>query len=180
MMRLRSASNWIISRFLREPSGSATVEFVVIVPVLFYLIFSIAEAGVLMTRSVMLDRGLDIAMRDIRLGLSPDATYDDIKDKICDAAFLLTTCDEDVLLELAPLPDAASFPVGGADCVDRTSDVEPTVTFDPGARSEIMFVRACIIVDPLFPGMGLGAMLPKDASGGYAIVTQTAFMNEPE
>lgn len=155
------------------------MEFCIIMPVLIYLMFSIAEAGVLMTRTVMLDRGLDLAIRDLRLGLTPGITHDQLKDKICDGAFLVSDCRTSVLLELTPVASAASFPSGAANCVDRTGNVAPTVNFVPGARSEIMFVRACIVVDPLFPGMGLGAILPKDASGGYAIVVQTAFMNEP-
>ena len=64
-------------------------------------------------------------------------------------------------------------------CIDRTEEVEPVINFNPGARSEIMFVRACVIVDPIFPGTGIGALLPVDRRGGYAIVTQRAFMNEP-
>jgi hypothetical protein len=163
----------------RDTSGNATMEFVVLFPFLMYMILSIGEAGVLMTRTVMLDRGLDIAIRDLRLGLTPGVTHDDIKQQICDAAFLLGECEDVVLLELLPLPNAASFPAGGANCIDRTSEIEPTITFTPGARSEIMFVRACLIVDPVFPGMGLGAMLSTDASGGYSIVAQTAFVNEP-
>jgi hypothetical protein len=129
---------------------------------------------------VMLNRGLDIAIRDLRLGLTPSVTHDQFKAKICDGAFLLSGCEEAILLELAALPDAASFPGGEANCVDRTEEIEPTIVFVPGAPSEIMFVRACLIVDPLFPGTGLGAMMPKDASGGYALIAQTAFMNEPE
>ncbi len=168
-----------LGAFWRDSSGNATMEFVVFFPFLMYMILSIGEAGVLMTRTVMLDRGLDIAIRDLRLGLTPGVTHDDIKQQICDAAFLLGECEDVVLLELTPLPDINSFPASGANCIDRTSEIEPTITFTPGARSEIMFVRACLIVDPVFPGMGLGAMLPTDASGGYAIVVQSAFMNEP-
>jgi len=168
-----------IGLYRRDDCGNATMEFCIIMPVLIYILFSLAEAGVLMTRTIMLDRGVDLAIRDLRLGLTPGATHDDIKNKICDGAFLLTDCRSSVLLELTPVASAASFPAGTANCIDRTSQVAPTVNFNPGARSEIMFVRACIVVDPLFPGMGLGALLPKDASGGYAIVVQTAFMNEP-
>ena len=168
-----------LGAFGRDTSGNATMEFVVLFPFLMYMILSIGEAGVLMTRTVMLDRGLDMAIRDLRLGLTPGVTHDDIKRQICDAAFLLGDCEDVVLLELSPLPDAASFPGGGANCIDRTSEIEPTITFTPGARSEIMFVRACLVVDPLFPGVGLGAMLSTDASGGYSIVAQTAFVNEP-
>jgi Flp pilus assembly protein TadG len=165
--------------FLRDSGGNATLEFLTLVPFLFYLIFSMGEAGVLMTRAVMLERGVNIAIRDLRLGLTPGITHDQLKDRICDAAFLLGGCREGLMLELTPLADVTAFPAGQTQCVDRTSEVEPTVNFVPGARSEIMLVRACVIVDPLFPGTGLGAMLPKDASGGYSIIVQTGFMNEP-
>lgn len=163
-----------------DTSGTATIEFVIVAPVLLYMIFSLGEAGVVMTRAAMLDRGLSIAVRDLRLGLTPGATHDAIKDKICEAAFLLGDCRDALLLELLPVPNVASFPGNAVNCIDRTSDVEPVTNFRPGGRSKIMLVRACVVVDPLFPGVGLGAMLPKDASGGYVIVAQSAFMNEPE
>ncbi|HUS54390.1 MAG TPA: TadE/TadG family type IV pilus assembly protein [Thermohalobaculum sp.] len=165
--------------FGRDCSGNATLEFVIIFPFLMFMILSIAEAGILMTRVAMLDRGVDIANRDLRLGLTPGITHDGLKTKICEAAFLLGGCNDAVLLELTPLATVAGFPTGGANCIDRTSEVEPAVSFTPGVPSEIMLVRACVIVEPMFPGMGLGAMLPVDASGGYAIIVQSAFMNEP-
>jgi hypothetical protein len=168
-----------LTAFGRDTSGNATMEFVVLFPFLLYMIFTIAEVGVLMTRTVMLDRGLDIAVRDLRLGLLPGATHDDIKTIICEGAFLLGECEDTVMLNLEPLTDYATFVSTGGDCVDRTSEIEPTTTFTPGAESEIMFVRACLVVDPLFPGSGIGAMLPKDASGGYRIIAKSAFMNEP-
>ena len=169
----RAAALW------REESGNATIEFIVIFPLLMYFIFSMGEIGVLMTRSMMLSRGIDIAIRDVRLGLTAGITHDDLKVQICDAAFLLGECEDVILLELSPMPNAGSFPTAAVSCVDRTSDVEPVINFNPGARSEIMLVRACLIVDPVFPGTGIGALLPKDASGGYSIVVQSAFMNEP-
>lgn len=166
--------------FCSDERGNATLEFVVVAPFLFYMLFAFGEIGTLMTRSAMLERGLRVAMRDLRLGNIPNPTAELIKQKICDAAFLLSDCEQALMLELTPLPNAASYPSGQVKCVDRTSDVQPVVTFNPGAPSEIMLVRACIVVDPLFPGTGLGAMLPKDASGGYALVARSAFVNEPE
>lgn len=164
--------------FAADQAGNATLEFAVLVPWLLYIIFSMGEAGTLMVRSVMLDRGLDIAVRDIRLGLPTRDSVDAIKARVCEGAFLLTNCEDSLLIELRPLNDLTAFS-GQANCVDRTETLTPTVTYTPGSNSEIMFIRACIIVDPIFPGMGLGAMLPRDASGGYAIVAQSAFMNEP-
>jgi hypothetical protein len=168
-----------LAAFWSDSSGNATIEFVIIFPALLFMIFSIAEAGVLMTRAVMLDRGLDIAIRDLRLGLTPGMTHEEMKRRICEGAFLLGECEDVILLELSPVVDAAGFPTGQVNCIDRTSEIEPVITFSPGGRSEIMLIRACLIVDPVFPGMGLGAMLPTDVSGGYAIMAQSAFMNEP-
>lgn len=165
--------------FLKNEDGNATLEFVVIFPFLTYLIFTLAEVGTLMARTVMLDRGLDIAMRDVRLGLTANPTVADIRRQICTAAFLLSECEETVLLELVPIVDPSSFPTTPVQCIDRTEEIEPATTFDPGVRSQIMYVRACIVVDPLFPGSGIGAMLPTEADGGYAILARSAFVNEP-
>lgn len=176
------ASSTAIARgraFLGDDTGNATLEFLVLFPFLMYMILSLGEVGTLMARAVMLDRGLNIAIRDVRLGLTPGITHDELKTKICQGAFLLTKCLDDVLLEMLPVANPASIPEGNVNCVDRTEQVEPVINFNPGGRSEIMFVRACVVVDPIFPGVGFGALLPVDESGGYAIVTQTAFMNEP-
>ncbi len=161
-------------------SGNATIEFVILFPFLMYMILSIAEAGSLMARSVMLDRGVELAMRELRLGLAPGITHDQMKQRICDGAFLIGDCTRAIQLELLPLSRAGGFLSGAANCVDRTGRIEPVVTFDPGSRGEIVLVRACLVVDPIFPGMGLGAMLPVDASGGVRLTAASAFMNEPE
>ncbi|NIQ96277.1 MAG: pilus assembly protein, partial [Desulfuromonadales bacterium] len=102
-------------------------EFTIIFPFLMYMILSIAEAGSLMARAVMLDRGVEIAMRDLRLGRVPGITHQEIKDRICDAAFLIGKCRGAIQLELAPLPSSASFPETGITCIDRTSEIQPVV-----------------------------------------------------
>lgn len=172
-----------LAAFWQDERGNATIEFVVLFPFVVFLIFSMAEAGVLMARTVMLDRGLDMAMREIRLGNAQGLGHDDIKALVCQEAYLLADCIESVLLELAPVGDVdtpgGGFPSTPIQCIDRTGNVDPVITFDPGSSDEIMYVRACIVVDPLFPTSGLGALLPTDASGGYAIIAKSAFTNEP-
>jgi hypothetical protein len=51
--------------------------------------------------------------------------------------------------------------------------------FNAGARSSIVYVRACFVVSPLTPGMGLAMALSKDATGAVRIVSKSAFANEP-
>lgn len=175
-----------LAAFRRDENGNATIEFVVLFPVLMYILLSMGEAGAMMARSVMLERGLDIAMRDLRLGLATDRDadgdfdHDDMKILVCDGAFLIGDCRTALLLEVVPMDDPTGLPVGAANCIDRRPEaLDPVIRFEPGVPSQIMIVRACVVLDPVFPGAGLGALLPVDESGGYSIVTQSAFTNEP-
>ena len=42
-----------------------------------------------------------------------------------------------------------------------------------------MIVRACAVFEPLFPTTGLGLRMPRVNSSDYAIVSMSAFVNEP-
>ena len=53
------------------------------------------------------------------------------------------------------------------------------VSFTPGVENEIMFIRVCYVVDPLFPSSGLGLRLKNDPTGGYRMIVTSAFANEP-
>lgn len=164
---------------MRDEAGAATIEFVVIFPAIMFFVLAYVEIAVFEVRAVMLKRGVDIAIREVRLGLMNDPSHDKLKDRICEHGFLLTNCADWLLVELQPIRRNQPFPSHPASCVDRASEMAPVVAFDPGKRGEIMLVRACMVMDPLFPGTGIGAGLEKDASGGYRLFTQTAFLNEP-
>ncbi|MEM1301875.1 MAG: TadE family protein, partial [Pseudomonadota bacterium] len=64
----------MIKRFLsrlcglrRDTEGASSIEFVVVFPAAMIIFLSTFEAGMYLTRQVFLDRGLDMAVRDIRL-----------------------------------------------------------------------------------------------------------------
>ena len=41
-------------------------------------------------------------------------------------------------------------------------------------------MRACVLFDPWFPGIGLGLQLPRESGGGVRMTATTAFVNEPD
>ncbi len=166
--------------FAQDSRGNATVEFIIVVPVLMMLVFSIYEAGWFMVRSTMLDRGLDMAVRDLRLGLIANPTHDELKKRVCAHTTVIKNCETTLVLELTPFNLGAGPGLDSPVCVDRSSKVEPVFTYKPGIRSEIMFVRACSIVDPLFPLMGFAAAMTRNEGGEFAIIAHSAFANEPE
>lgn len=179
---MRARPTTLLRRFISDAGGAATIEFVTIFPFLMYFFFCLGEIGTLMARQVMIDRGVDMAIRDLRLGLRPGITHDEFKARICEGAFLLSSCEDVLRLEVTPLADLAgsNYPNQAVRCVNRNEEIQPAVSFDPGGREEIVVVRACLIADPIFPGSASAAMMPRiDAQGGYAIVVTSAFMNEP-
>ncbi|SJZ65603.1 TadE/TadG family type IV pilus assembly protein [Consotaella salsifontis] len=52
----------------RDRGGAAALEFALVAPIFFALVFSIFEAGWLMTQSMMLDQAVEGTVRLLRLG----------------------------------------------------------------------------------------------------------------
>lgn len=173
-------------RFLAREDGVAVLEFVVVFPVMFLMMSAYFEVGWHSTRAIMLERGLDIAARDVRLGIG-DLSHDGIKAKVCEHAAIIAKCERDLILELVEMDLAADYPRNAPNCIDRASEIEPTITFSGTGRDKIVFLRACVIVDPILPGIGIGLGLRENQPGasrgspsnGYQISAHTAFMNEP-
>lgn len=170
-----------LRRFFRDRKGAATVEFVIIFPAVIAIVFSVIESGFLMTRYMLLDRGVDLAVRDLRLGRIPTPVdHDAIRARICEYARLISDCENTLVVEsVAEVNAHPDYPHNNATCHDRNDPVAPVYSASSGGRGDIMYLRACALVDPIMPGLGLGLMLPKDASGAHQMITYTAFMNEP-
>jgi hypothetical protein len=106
-------------------------------------------------------------------------THDSLKQRVCANTAILMNCERDLILEVVEYDASSAYPQNQANCIDRTGEIDPTITFNPGGRSRIMFVRACMIVDPMIPGLGITLGLQRDSSGGFQMVAYSAFMNEP-
>lgn len=167
--------------FRRNEDGNTTIEFVFLFPFFITLFLSAYESGVLMLRTIMLDRAVDISVRDLRLGNWANPTHAQFKDQVCDIATIIPDCENTVLVELRPVSKDTWQPLGAnPTCVDRDEPIQPVTTFDAGAENEMMLVRACAVFDPMFPGAGLGFRI-KELGGtrGYSLVATSAFVNEP-
>ncbi len=167
-------------RLWRRESGSATVEFVILFPMFIVIFLSAFESGMLMVRQVMLDRALDMTVRGLRLGTLSPPSQAELKANICSRAAIIPDCMNSLLVELRPVDKITwQTPNPAATCVDRTGTINPVVTVQGGGDNEMMIVRVCAVFDPFFPTSGLGLQLAKDASGAYALVSTSAFVNEP-
>lgn len=173
-MRRRSAS------FARSTSGATALEFAMVLPIFLALMFSVFEAGWMMSKAIMLDRALNITVRLMRVGATDAAkTQADIKKQVCAKTLIILDCENVLTIEMTEVKAAGDVPTTATTCIDRGASVKPIVSFNPGARTSIVFVRACAVSDPLTPLIGLALNLSKDSKGGYSIMSSSAFVNEP-
>jgi Flp pilus assembly protein TadG len=169
-------------RALRRDDGNSSIEFTMIFPIFIVLFLSVIEMGVMMTRYMMFERGLDITVRELRLDAEGTYTKDDIRNAICNETLIVGNCQTGLTLEMVRLDNDAenwSFPQSNAVCTNRFADVEPSTSFTPGSSHDTMYLRACMSVEPMFPWAGLGASLVKDENGTFNMIAQSAFAVEP-
>lgn len=170
-----------LRRFAREEDGQMTVEFVLAVPLVFTLFMTSVELGIYTMRQMFLDRGMDMAVRDIRLNTGANFSHSTVKQLICDYSGFLEDCDNALRLSLNPVDLRAFSGFGGsADCVDNSQPITPLVSFTHGGQHTMMLMRACYKFDPIFPTTGLGHELAKDGSGQSKMVSLSAFVQEPQ
>lgn len=169
-----------LGRFRSDEAGNATVEFVLILPIYVAMMTMSVELGMITLRNTLLERGLDVAVREVRLGTGTAPDHDDIKKMVCDNAFFIRDCEKNLRLEMRPANIRAFTALDATpDCTDRSEDSNPVREFTPGQQNELMLLRACIKFDPLFPKGVMGKGLSRDKSGQAAIVSTTSFVQEP-
>ena len=83
-----------ISRFLRTEDGTATVEFVIVFPIIIIIFVAAFETAMLLTRQVIMERSLDSAVRHLRLTSGLSVTHDAIRENICENSPVLLNCNE--------------------------------------------------------------------------------------
>lgn len=170
-----------LRRFRRDENGAAPVlEFVIMFPLLIMLLLSAFELSIYAFRQNWLDRGLDLAVRDIRLNTGANYTHAQVKQMICDNSNFLADCTSHLKLEMNPV-DPRGFVAfaGSADCVDTTGPLTPSRSFVHGAEHTLMIMRACYLYDPVFPRIGMGEAMTKDGNQYYPLIAVSVFVQEP-
>lgn len=180
MSKRKPSTSW--PRFWRDEDGQVAIEFVIITPLLFTLFMTAMELGVYSMRQMWLDRGLDIAVRQVRLNTSNIPTHDALKDTICVNAGFLPDCQNSLKLEMIRV-DPRSFSTldGDVDCVDRSLPIasQEDPNYITGNEHDLMMLRACVKFTPVFPTTGLGFAFDKDGAGQASMTAMSAFVQEP-
>lgn len=169
-----------LSRLLRREDGTATVEFVLVVPIVVTIFIASVEAGFYMAKHVMMERGLDLVMRDVRLGNLGSFEDNKLRKLVCAATPILEDCENSLMVEMRPISTASfDMPAEDAPCVNRGEETKAADHVTPGGSNEIMIIRICAIQDPIFPSTGIGLRLKAHGQSGYEMMAASVFVNEP-
>lgn len=165
----------------KREDGNATIEFVILFPLFVTILVSSVEIGFITFRHTMLERAVDLTVRDIRLGTGSAPQYEDIRNAICDRASVIPDCRDNMKIEMIRMDLRAwTPPPADYDCVNHAEEVQPVRSFVNGMQNEMMLLRICAMFEPLFPLGGLGRDLKKSSDTGFtAMISATAFVQEP-
>jgi hypothetical protein len=166
--------------FRKSQNGTASLEFALSAPIILLVFASAFESGLLMLRSIMLDQAVDRTVRELRLGHYLAPTAELLKNEICSRGVILLDCQANISIEMTRISTTTwSFPTADATCVDREEDVNPVTALQIGQQNDVMLVRICVIQDAIMPAYGLAPYLELDGKGGYALISNTAYVTEP-
>lgn len=171
-----------VRNLLKDNQGVTAVEFALIGPIFFSLMFSSLELGFVLAKEALLDSAASEISRTIYTGsvTSGVVTQDQLKDAVCEKiSIIYSDCKDNLSIELTTITDFTSLPDTDAICHDSDEPIKPAVTFNPGASNNIVFMRICLTTNVYTPGMGLGLSFPKTSTGKLQLVSALAFSNEP-
>jgi Flp pilus assembly protein TadG len=177
-----SAVTKAVRRFSRNRRGSSAVEFALVAPMFFALIFAILETALFFFAGQILEIG---TQDTARLMLTNQAqgilSKDDFKQKLCDRVVVLMSC-ANVYVDVKSYPQGTSIPAADlALPINGSGNLVNNFTYQSSGPGDTVKVSA-FYQWPLFV-TGLGYNIANIARGtsnsSYLLAATAAFRVEP-
>jgi Flp pilus assembly protein TadG len=165
-------------RWRRDERGSAAVEFAVIAPVFFFLMFVIAETALVFIAEQVLDNAVFETARLIRTGQVQQGgmSEDDFREEVCDRVSVFINCNSaNFYLDVVSYDTFTDMSVTNP--LDDDDNFNDAAAFDFGQPNDIVVVRAYYQwpTNQIFGSLSL-----KNLSNGKRLIGSfAAFCNEP-
>ena len=128
-----------VKRYIRDESATATMELVIMFPLMMIVFIAAFESAMILTRQIILERTLDMSVRVLRLaqGVITDAV--EVRNSMCSNTILLPNCEELLTIDLQLVDtDTYDMPSNEEICAGRGNNIviAPDNTFDIGGSNE--------------------------------------------
>jgi Flp pilus assembly protein TadG len=167
----------ILRRFRRNRRGSAAVEFALVAPIFFGLLFAIMELAMVFFASQVLETVTQDSARMIMTGQAQSASFTQgqFKNLVCSKITVMFDCVNGVSIDVQSYSAFSSVNV--ADPIDNTKQFVPPNNYLPGGPGDVVVVRI-FYKWPLFV-TGMGFNIANLSTKERLLTATAAFQNEP-
>jgi Flp pilus assembly protein TadG len=170
----------IFRRFRRNRRGSAAVEFALVAPVFFALLFAIIETSIMFFASEVLETITQNSARQILTGQAQTANYPDAghfrSAVVCPQIPAIFTCNN-IYVDVKSYPTFAAADLGISSQIVGGNFDTSTLSYSPGNSCDVVIARLFYIW-PMFV-TGLGYNISNLNGNQRLLVATAAFRNEP-
>lgn len=166
-----------LRRFRRNRRGSAAVEFALVAPVFFALLFAIIETGIVFFAGQVLETVTQDSARMIMTGQAQTGGYtqSQFKTYVCGKISVLFDCANGIYVDVQSYPVFSGVSIN--DPIDGSKNFVPPNNYSPGGPGDIVVVRLFYQWPLIVTGLGYNI---ANLSGSKRLLTATAaFRNEP-
>jgi Flp pilus assembly protein TadG len=169
----------VLRRFHRNRRGSAAVEFALVAPVFFALLFAIIETALVFFAGQVLETVTQDSARMIMTGQTQGAglTQAQFKTFVCGQSVVgvLFDCLNGIYIDVKSYPAFTNVAI--TDPIDANNNFLPVMSYNPGGPCAIVVVRL-FYQWPLFV-TGLGYNIANLTGSKRLLSATAAFRNEP-
>jgi Flp pilus assembly protein TadG len=174
-----ASANSLLRRFRRSRGGSAAVEFALIAPMFFALLFAIIETAIMFFAGQVLETITQNSARSILTGQTQTAGYITVQafqtNVVCPQIPALFTCSSIAV-------DVESWPAfSGSMAINNLIDASCNFTnlqYSPGNPGDIVLVKLAYKWPLFVTGLGFNITTPT-CNNQRVLVAAAAFKNEP-
>jgi Flp pilus assembly protein TadG len=171
-----NSSRKLLRRFRRSRRGSVAVEFALVAPVFFALLFAIIETAIVFFADQVLESITQNSARMILTGQAQTASYTQAQFKtyVCGQIPALFDCNS-VYVDVESYPAFTNVNINSQ--IDGTGNFVNNMQYNPGGPGDIVVVRLFYQWQLYVTGLGYNI---SNLAGSKRLLTATAaFRNEP-
>jgi Flp pilus assembly protein TadG len=173
---IRSFRN-LLSRFRRNRGGSTVVEFALVMPIFFALLFAIIESALMFFANQVLETATQDSARMILTGQAQNLSYSQssFKSDVCGRISVMFDCAGGISIDVQSYPAFSSVNV--SDPIDASKHFTNPNNYSPGGPGDIVVVRLFYQWPILVTQLGYDI---TNLAGSKRLLTASAvFQNEP-
>lgn len=167
----------ILRRFRRNKKGAAAVEFALVAPMFFAVLFAIIEMALVFFASQILETVTQDTSRLIMTGQAQNAAFTQaqFKNAVCAKLVTMFDCVNGISIDVQSYKAFSTIDI--SDPIDAGKNFVPPNNYLPGGPGDIVVVRL-FYKWPLFV-TGLGFNIANVGTNQRLLTATAAFQNEP-